>query len=101
MRLFFGRIVETCGDWWIYIGWILFFCAFLVPFYARTDPSAVYAAVVLGVLFLVWWLVDVVDQCVPGWQIAAGIALLALGFLPRGSFLIVACWVIYCMKVRE
>jgi hypothetical protein len=98
-----SRIVEALSDWWAYIGWGLFLCYFLVPIMvARQDPEgSMLVWLVSGVLLLVWWIIDVVDQQAPAWAILAGLMMLGLGFVPRGIFLTITAWALYWTKVRE
>ena len=110
----FSQIVERCGKSWTVIGWALFVGLAIVPFAAATLLTFVLFGSILGVLWLLWWLIDAVDQQIEGWQYAVGILLLAIGFVTLsigvasaasgnryGSFLILAAWVLYWSKVRE
>ena len=101
MRELCSRVVEAVGDFWGYIGWILFISFILMPFYVAGSPDALSGLIIIGMLLLAWWLIDLVYQLVPWWMVLAGIAMLVIGTLPRGGILSVACWVIYWMKVRE
>ncbi|HLK56517.1 MAG TPA: hypothetical protein VKU00_08135 [Chthonomonadaceae bacterium] len=114
MSDFFSGIVERCGKAWAVIGWVLFIGLAAVPFVAPTLAAFLLFGISIGILWLVWWLVDAVDQQVEGWQYAVGMLLLAIGFVSLsigvanaasgnryGSFLILAAWILYWAKVRE
>jgi hypothetical protein len=102
MTDFCGAMVEKLGSSWPIIGWGLFACWFLGPFFFASTLVQQYAVMsVFGGLLLLWWLVDVVDQQAAIWQILVGLVMVAIGFLPRGSVLSIAAWVIYWTRVRE
>ena len=88
------------GDWWYWLGWILF-VALVVEVYSMAAFKAPALFLASIILWFAWWAIDVVNQELKAWQIATGIAMLVIGMLPRGVVLIVACWVIYCLQVRE
>lgn len=88
--------VERLGLKWPIAGWVLFSGWFL-GMWLISFPFAALAFV----LWLVWWIADVVYVQPAPWQIVVGAAMVAIGILPRGATLIVAAWVIYWMRVRE
>ncbi len=90
------------GDWWGYVGWGSFLGILFIPLLARDYTfglGLMLAAMVIA--FVTWWIVDLVDQEVPAWMVVVGIVMLAIGVLPRGGILTIACWAIYWFKVRE
>lgn len=95
-------VVERLGTSWPAIGWILFVCWFLGPYFSGGGVAAYFAARIgFGILLLIWWLIDIVDQQIAIWQILLGLVMLGIGFLPRGGVLAVAVWIIYWTRVRE
>jgi len=100
MRQLCNSVVEIIGSWWILIGWMLFFCVLIIPFVMHSNQDFFVWLTILGLLSI-WWIIDLIDQEVAFWKVLVGLAMLVIGCLPKGSFLIVACWVIYCMRVRE
>lgn len=95
------RMVERFGSAWGYVGWLLFCGLLFAGFAVGTGAWSLVLLIVLGVLTLLWWLVDVIDQQVALWQIGLGIVMLVIGCLPNGGLLIIACWVLYWTRVRE
>lgn len=105
-----SRIVERFDRSWGYIGWGLWAAKLVYPyillylmFNSRLSPTHawVYIPWTLYVVWLFWWLIDVIDQQVALWQVAVGVVMLLIGFLPLGGLLPVACWIIYWTRVRE
>jgi hypothetical protein len=88
--------IERLGLRWAVFGWVLFACWLLG--YFLIGPAA---WIVASVLWLVWWIADAVDQRPAAWQVMVGVAMLAIGCLPRAGLLIVAAWAIYWTRVRE
>jgi hypothetical protein len=103
MRSKASQIVSFCGSNWIWFGWVLFAGVLLIPFIASRDKSSTPMMVWLVslILFLTWWFTDILDQEVPAWVVLCGIALIAIGIAGHVGFLIIACWVIYMLRVRE
>ncbi|MCX6345802.1 MAG: hypothetical protein NT018_12145 [Armatimonadetes bacterium] len=99
MRMICSKIVEAFGSWWGMIGWFLFGFLLISAFLPIEIDMLVLTLMGVLFLFLAWWIIDIADQCVPGWMIFVGIILLVLGVITR--FLTIACWVIYWTKVRE
>lgn len=98
---FSSYVVERLGTAWGPLGWLFFLGWFIGPLFAPGARGAMPVWWTLGGLTVLWWNLDVNDQQVSGWQIALGLVMLAIGFLPRGGFLVLACWVLYWTKVRE
>ena len=96
-----GRIVESAGSSWAAIPWILFAGWFFSPYFVSTPQTAIALLLHFGILVLIWWIIDAIDQQVPLWQVVAGILMVGIGLLPRGGFLIIAAWIIYWTRVRE
>jgi len=94
-------IVERFGSAWGFLGWLLFALWYLIPILSAGIPHAPMIWWGITLLILLWWTIDLNDQQVAGWQIAVGLVMLTIGFLPRGGFLILACWVLYWTRVRE
>ncbi len=101
MTDFCSETVAKLGSSWPVIGWGLFGCWFLGPFFTSTLAGQYTLMGVFGSLLAVWWLVDVVDQQVAVWEILVGLVMVAIGFLSRGLVLSIAAWVIYWTRVRE
>ncbi len=96
MRQLCYRIVIAFSDWWIWIGW----AGFVASLVSGLWNPLLFLGVTL--LWFVWWTIDAVNEEVRWWQVLAGITLLVLSpFAPLGFFLVIACWVIYCFRVRE
>ncbi|MGC8783758.1 MAG: hypothetical protein ACP5RN_05175 [Armatimonadota bacterium] len=99
MRYWCMDVVSYFGASWNLIGWGLFLSWFLLPFVV---PSiALWLA--LGVLLLIWWVIDAVDQEVAWWKMMVVVLLLAAGFLPvpHAGWLTIAAWVVYYLRFRE
>ena len=94
---FCSGIVVKCGGSWTSIGWGLFAAFMFVPMIAQQPVLWL----VLLPLWLLWWIIDAVDQQIPGWVFAVGAVMVLFVFLPRGWLITVAAWVIYCIRVRE
>jgi hypothetical protein len=101
MRSACTYLVESCGDWWLYIGWCLFICRIILPFAVTGTMTTVTVWIVIGALTMIWWAIDAADQLVPAWQVLTGIVMLTIGMIPMGLLLRVGCWAIYWTKVRE
>ena len=84
----------------MWIGWGIF-VALIVEVYSMAAFKATGLFVISVVLWFAWWAIDVMNQELKPWQIVTGIAMLVIGLLPYGAVLIVACWVIYTLQVRE
>lgn len=98
MRNLCGLIVTSLGSLWGVIGWVLFLGAFAIPMLACGSAVAMLVAWNLGALTLLWWAIDVVDQCVSWWVIAVGAAMLIAGIY--APILTLAAWVVYWTRVR-
>jgi hypothetical protein len=97
-----SRIVEKLDTTWPVIGWALFIGWFLGPYFSAGSAASFYSVMLgFGLSLLIWWLIDVIDQQVAGWQILLGIVMLGIGVLPRGGLLSIAAWIIYWTRVRE
>jgi hypothetical protein len=94
-----ATVIERLGSNWPILGWALFAVWFLGPYVAGQAAPLVF----LGglALWLLWWIIDVVDQRPTWWHVAIGVVMLAIGILPRGGLLMIAAWVIYWTRVRE
>ncbi len=99
MRNACGRVVAACGSSWGIIGWVLFLGAFAIPMLVGGSLEIVFLAWLAAGLTLLWWVIDVVDQCVPWWIIAIGVVMLVIG--TRAQILTLAAWVLYWTRVRE
>lgn len=99
MRTGCSYVAALFGKAWGYMGWLLFGCALLLPYATGGDESASVVFALAGLLLLLWWIIDAVDQCVSWWVYVVGMAMLALGCL--SAILSIAAWVLYWMKVRE
>ena len=93
-------IVGTIGDWWNAIGWGLFLGSLLVP-YLLSASGVVWPILLMILLLLAWWIIDIADQDIPWWMIPVGLLMIAIGSFCRAGILIIACWVIYQLRVRE
>lgn len=102
MRDLCSNIIARCGSWWGELGWCLFGSLVFLPLFCLNSPD-LFPWVLLGLslLLALWWGIDAIDQEVAVWQVLLGLTMLAIGFLPRGGLLTLACWVIYWQKVRE
>jgi hypothetical protein len=101
-----GSWIEELGSNWTYAGWCLFLLTWIAPFAAPTATAHMGVFALFGLLLVVWWILDIIDQRVPAWQIVAGVAMLAFGAVASslvcyGFILIVATWVIYMLRIRE
>ncbi|MHB1456999.1 MAG: hypothetical protein ACYC0V_08810, partial [Armatimonadota bacterium] len=92
-----SKIVLLFNTWWTLIGWSCFVGSILFLYF----PGGIPFALISFLLFLSWWVIDAIDQSVPVWQFAVGIAMLIVAFLPRGGTLYIAAWMIYWFKIRE
>lgn len=92
-----SRIVARFDTWWAFMAWSFFVGSILLQF----NPGTLWLAGVCFVLMVAWWIIDVVDQSIPAWQIATGVLMLVIAALPRGFILFPAAWVIYWTRVRE
>lgn len=103
MSEFCSRIVNKIGSWWGTIGWFLFAGSLILPFLSRSPDAVTLMMIWMGTVLLLfaWWIIDLIDQQVEWWRVLIGMGMLACGVLPRGGLLIIACWVIYWMRVRE
>ena len=72
----------------------------LLPFVAR-DSQAMVIWLIFVILWLLWWVIDVISQMVHLWKVALGIVMITIGLLANALILVIAAWVIYWTKVRE
>ena len=96
-----SRLIESFGGSWPIIGWALFAGWFFSPYFAPDAQIAMAAYMGLGLLGLIWWTIDALDQQVAGWQVLIAAIMIAIGLLPRGGLLLIAAWIIYWTRVRE
>jgi hypothetical protein len=94
-------VVERLGSWWPLLGWMAFVGWYGGGLFLSATPAGAAVYWTCLALTFIWWNVDLTDQQVAGWQIAVGLVMIAIGHLPRGGFLILACWVLYWTRVRE
>ena len=97
MTAFCSRIVMLCEDYWGSLAWLLLFCAVFIP---MASP-VVWPGIPLICLFLIWWIIDSIDQQIPWYLYPLGVIMLLFVFLPRGGAIGCAAWIIYWLRVRE
>jgi hypothetical protein len=97
VRQLASNIVTATGNYWGGLGWLTFFGWIVVPFMS----GHLWLALPLFSLWLVWWIIDLIDQQVRFWFVLLGVAMIAIGFLPRGGLLTAAAWVLYWTRLRD
>ena len=93
-----NKIVLLFNTWWILFGWMLFFCA--IGLWLFSVVISIYIWMLSLLLFAVWWIIDVIDQAVPMWQIFIGV-LAIIAFFVVGAPCISVVWVIYLTRIRD
>lgn len=95
------RIVRWFGSLWETLGWLLFIVMFMV-FATGTPYSSPPLGILTGLLLILWWIVDVVDQGLEWWKITFGAVLVALSFaVPTKGFISVSfLWIGYFFRLR-
>ena len=101
-----SRIVESFGNSWGPAGWIAFVSWFILPTFLVGNNVQIAVVVMFAALavWILWWIVDALDQQVAWWQGIAAVFMVGLMFVPGtlyGQFLAVAAWILYWTKVRE
>jgi hypothetical protein len=96
------QIVLWFRDFWTWLGWVLFILFVVGPLFTTSEPLLSNILFLgAGLLLMVWWLIDVIDQMVSAWTIALGLLMLAIGVLPGGFVLQLAAFILYMTRVRE
>jgi hypothetical protein len=97
MRQLASNIIAALGSYWGGLGWITFIFWLIVPLMT----GQLLLALPLLVPWLLWWIIDVINQRVPPWTVLAGVAMILVVFLPYGWIVTCAAWVMYWTKVRD
>src|ERR1041385_3855416 len=96
-----SRIVAWNEKGWAVLGWLLFATLVLAPYFITGTVFVFVGFGILGIVLLLWWLIDAIDQQVEWWQFLLAVIMLGIGFLPYGRILTLAAWILYWTKVRE
>jgi len=97
VRQLASTIVAALGSYWGGLGWLTFIAWIAVPLMS----GRLWLALPLFGLWLIWWTIDLIDQQVRVWVFLLGVAMIFVGFLPRGGLLTLAAWVLYWTRVRD
>jgi hypothetical protein len=100
-----SRIVNAFGNSWGVAGWAFFVGWLILPWLTLSAGYYGLCWAGFGLLLLLWWVIDIVDQQVAVWKVLVGVLMLVISYIaPTMSAKLtfpIAAWVIYWTRVRE